>query len=183
MEHESPDLSLSAPVPDSLVFIGGAQQPLARTVRDAVTPIMEDHGVQLLGVELGRDHGRAILWVFIDHPEGVTIAHCAQVTPEVSAAIDVVDPVAERYELRVSSPGLDRPLFSDRDFSTYTGREVQMHLLTPLQGRRKFTGEILGTDGEAAHLRCADGEHHVPLSHIQRARLRYDVQIGKRRGR
>ncbi len=166
-----------------VVYIGGAQQPVPREVRAVVEPIIVDHELELVGVELLREGRRPVLWVYIDRPgdEGVTIDDCARVSPEVSAALDVCDPLPEAYELRVSSPGLDRPLMSDADFRRFAGREVQVQLLTPLAGRRKFTGEILAADETSATLRCADGEHALPLSAIGQARLRYELQIGKRR--
>ena len=163
------------------MLIGGALQPVAARVRAVVEPVVHDHGLDLVGVELAREGHRAILWVYIDREGGVTIDHCAKVSPELSAALDVEDPVPEAYELRVSSPGLDRPLMSDVDFRRFSGQEVQMLLLTPIGGRRKFTGTVLGSDDECVSLRCADGEHLVPLAAIQKARLRSEVTVGKRR--
>lgn len=160
-------------------FIGGAMNPIPSRVRAVADPIVEGLGLELLGVELGREGHRQILWVYIDHADGVSIDHCAQVSPELSAALDVDDPIPGAYELRVSSPGLDRPLMSNACFSAQVGREAVVQLATPLQGRRKFTGEILEADGEAVRLRCADGEHAVPLDAIQRARLRLGDLSGK----
>lgn len=161
--------------------IGSAQQPVPTRVRAAVVPILDGFGLDLVGVEVSNEGGRTILWVYIDHPEGVTIDHCAKASPEISAALDVDDPLPEAYELRVSSPGLDRPLMRGRDFEAHTGREAQIQLSTPIGGRRKFTGEILGVDDGAVRVRCADDEHRLPLSAIHRARLRYEVTVGKRR--
>ncbi len=172
------------------VLIGGALQPLHARVRTVATPIVNGLGLALVGVELLQEGRRPVLWVYIDREtadgedgesEGVTIDDCARVSPELSAALDVDDPLPEAYELRVSSPGLDRPLMSDEDFRRYAGREVQLQLLSPLAGRRKFTGEVIGTDNEQVSLRCADGEHEVPLNAIQRARLRFDISVGKKR--
>lgn len=168
------------------VLIGGALQPLPARVRAVVEPIIADHGLLLVGVELTQEGRRQVLWVYIDRggdEAGVTIDDCARVSPELSAALDVEDPLSEGYELRVSSPGLDRPLMSAADFQAYIGREVQLQLLTPLQGRRKFTGEILGTSDEQVSLRCADDEHEVPLSTIQRARLRFELTTGQKKSR
>lgn len=163
-------------------LIGSAMDPVPTKVRAAIEPIIEAFDLELLGVELAREGHRNILWVYLDHPDGVTIDHCARVSPEVSAALDVEDPLPDAYELRVSSPGLDRPLMSDRDFARFAGRDAQVQLSSPLGGRRKFTGEILGVDDDAhVEIRCADGEHRLPLSAIHRARLRYEVTVGKRR--
>jgi ribosome maturation factor RimP len=165
---------------DRTDYIGSALQPVPTRVRDAVLPILDGFGLNLVGVELTTEGGRSVLWVYIDHPEGVTIDHCARVSPEISAALDVEDPLPDAYELRVSSPGLDRPLFSGPDFAAYSGREVQIQLSTPLGGRRKFTGEIIGVDDGHVRLSCTDGEHRLPLSTIHRARLRYEVTVGQK---
>jgi len=147
-----------------------------------VLPILEGHDLDLLGVELATEGNRTILWVYLDHPDGITIDHCARVSPEISAVLDVEDPIPGFYELRVSSPGLDRPLMRGRDFEAHAGRDALIQLSTPIGGRRKFTGEILGLDDEhRVHIRCADDEHHLPLSAIHRARLRYELTVGKRR--
>ena len=162
-------------------YIGSALQPVPSRVRAAVVPILDGFGIELVGVELAREGARNIVWVFIDHPDGVTIDHCARVSPEISAALDVEDPLPDRYELRVSSPGLDRPLMCGRHFADHVGREAQIQLSTPIGGRRKFTGEILGVDDGHVDVRCADDAHRLPLSAIHRARLRYEVTVGKRR--
>lgn len=169
----------TAPEGGAPALIGGALQAVPTRVRAVVEPIVRGHGLDLLGVEVAHEGHRTILWVYIDHADGVTIDDCARVSPEISAALDVDDPVVEAYELRVSSPGLDRPLMSAADFRRFAGREVQLQLSTPLGGRRRFTGEILDADDTAVGIRCADGEHRVPLLSIQRARLRYEVKVGK----
>jgi ribosome maturation factor RimP len=163
-------------------WIGGALEPVPSRVRAVAEPIIEGFGLSLLGTELGQEGHRQILWVYLDHPDGVSIVHCAQVSPELSAALDVDDPVPGTYELRVSSPGVERPLMSDVCFRAQIGQEAIVQLSTPLQGRRKFTGVILDAD-EVVRLRCADGEHDVPIAAIQRARLRIGDLLAKPRSK
>lgn len=153
-------------------FIGAVAQPAIIRVIDAVRPIVEQAGLILIGVERAQEGKRHTLWIYIDHPDGVTSDHCGAVSPEISAALDVVDPVSDAYDLRVSSPGIDRPLMSDDDFRQHVGRTTKIRLMSPLRGRRKFQGEILKMD-EDLHVRCADGDHEIPLALIQRARLYY----------
>lgn len=160
-------------------LIGGARRPVLERARAAVAPIVEDHGLELVGVDLGRAGHRPVLWVYIDGPQGVTIDDCARVHPEISAALDVEDPITEPYELRVSSPGLDRPLMKAADFERFAGREAVVQTSEPLAGRRKFTGEIVGLRDDGVAMRCADGEHVVPLERIQRASLKYEIGPGR----
>jgi ribosome maturation factor RimP len=132
-------------------------QPVPVRVRDAIDPIIVDNGLSLLGIELGREGHRTILWVFVDTDDGATIQDCARVTPEISATLDVADPVHESYELRVSTPGVDRPLMKADHFVECVGEEIQLVLMSPLGGRRKFTGINQGLNGENVVIECSDG--------------------------
>lgn len=162
-------------------YIGGAENPTIRRVREAVEPVIEAEGLTFVGTEMGREGSRAILWVYIDKSDGVTIDDCARVSPEVSAALDVDDPITERYEMRVSSPGLDRPLMSNLDFEAAQGEEVSIQLATPMSGRRKFTGVVEGIEGAEVAVKCADGAHRIPLSFIQKARIRPQFKMGQKK--
>ena len=165
---------------DEVQWIGGAMQTAPRRVRESIEPIIIAFGCELVGVELAHEGRRTILWVYIDRDGGATIDDCAQLTPELSAVLDVVDPVIESYELRVSTPGLDRPLMKATDFCEYAGREALVMLSTPIGGRRKFTGVVGGYDSDGVSIECADGVHRLPLDYIQRARLKYEVKIGRK---
>ena len=166
---------------DDNTLIGGALEPIPARVRSAVEPVVSSFGLELVGVEVAQEGHRTILWVFIDHEDGVTIDHCAQVSPEVSASLDVDDPLADAYELRVSSPGLDRPLMSAAHFAAYVGEKALLNLSTPLMGRRKFTGALAGVEGGNVAIECADGDHEVPLAYIKRARLVFELEVGKKK--
>jgi len=169
------DSPTPAPAPSAPArqLIGGATQPELLRAFEAIEPIVMQAGLTLIGVERAQEGRRLTLWVYLDHPDGITLEQCGQVSPEISAALDVVDPIAETYDLRVSSPGVDRPLMSDADFERFAGRTVNVRLLSPLQGRRKFKGQVVGVEGADVRLRCDDGEFRVPLALILRARLHY----------
>lgn len=162
------------------IYIGALRQPNIARAMVAIAPIVEAAGLQLIGLERSQEGRRTILWVFLDHADGITLDQCGDISPEISAVLDVEDPIPEAYDLRVSSPGVERPLMSDRDFENHINHPVQVRLLSPLRGRRKYQGRILeivngSVDGEAdVRLACTDGEHQVPLSLILRAKLHYN---------
>jgi len=162
-------------------WIGGAMQPIPQRVREAIAPIVVSFDCRLVGTDLLQEGRRSILWVYIDRDGGATIDDCAKMTPEISAALDVADPVDESYELRVSTPGVDRPLMTDIDFREYNGRTALIQLATPLGGRRKFTGQLAGMTEDRVRIECADGEHEIPLDYIHRARLKFEMQTSKKR--
>lgn len=166
--------AISQPV----VLIGGAARPVPARVRAAIEPIVVGLGLELVGVELARDGARQVLWVFLDTEGGLTLDDCTRAHPEISAALDVDDPIAEAYELRVSSPGLDRPLMSNGDFQRFAGREAVVQLGDAHDGRRKFTGVIGPTTEDAVELQCQDGTFSVPLEKISKARLKFEIPQG-----
>ena len=123
-----------------------------------------DSGVGALGFELvyaelvGRGKGEPLLRVYIDGPEGINIEDCAQVTRQLSALLDVEDLIPGHYVLEVSSPGLDRPLVRAADFDRFAGETVKIKTHRALNGRRNFTGRLLGLQAEES-----GAEAHVLL--------------------
>jgi ribosome maturation factor RimP len=154
-------------------WIGAMMQAGMQEAVESILPITETAGLELVGLERAQEGRRLTLWVYLDHPNGITLDQCANVTAEISAALDVIDPIANAYDLRVSSPGIERPLLCNHHFEKYQGSQIQLRLMTPIRGRRKFKGHIIDVQN---HLRiaCADGEHEIPLSFIHRAQLFYD---------
>lgn len=134
-------------------------------------PAVEALGYELVGVEYRRGRKRAMLRVYIDKSEGITLDDCQRASHQVSGVLDVEDPIVEQYDLEVSSPGLDRPLFEPEHFERFAGHRVRVRMSPPVDGRRKFTGVLLGfEDGEVRV--DEDGiERRVPLESVSAARL------------
>lgn len=140
-------------------------------LRELLGPTIEGLGCELVGIEYQPNAANALLRIYIDRPEGVTVDDCERVSRQVSALLDVADPVPGHYTLEVSSPGLDRPLFEADHFVRFTGRQARVQLGMALDGRRRFAGEILGLrDGELL-LRCEGIDVSIPLERIEKARL------------
>lgn len=130
-------------------------------------------GLELWGVELLQQGRYSLLRVYIEREEGVTIEDCEKVSRQVSALLDVEDPIAGEYTLEVSSPGVDRPLFSIEQYAQYVGSEVNLKLRRALEGRRKFKGQIIKVSGDIVGLLVEGTEYDLECSDIEKASIVY----------
>jgi ribosome maturation factor RimP len=153
---------------------------LLATLEALIMPILTDLGMELVDLEFKREGHSWFLRLFIDKPGGVTLDDCAEVSREVSALLEVEDPIEAPYRLEVSSPGIDRPLKKPADFDRFAGQLVKIKtrkLLDPDgrgHQRKTFVGELCGLDGTLVRLRQTDrrgGEISIPLAEIDRANL------------
>lgn len=148
------------------------------TVNSSVTLITElidttiqALGLDLWGVELLQQGKYSLLRIYIEREEGVTIEDCEKVSRQVSALLDVEDPIAGEYTLEVSSPGMDRPLFLIEQYSQYVGSEVDLKLRRSLDGRRKFKGQIIKVSGDIVGLLVDGSEFDLEFSDIEKASI------------
>ena len=135
--------------------------------------VLVDLGLECAGVEWLPAQGQGTLRVYIETPEReVGIDDCEAASRELSAMLDVEDPIPGHYALEVSSPGLDRPLFTAEQFARFVGEEVKVVLSAPLDGRRRFRGRLTAVEGEAIHMELDDGKA-VAFEHaaVESARL------------
>ncbi len=114
-----------------------------------IEPVIEDMGYELLGVEYVASGKHSILRLFLDSEQGIGIDDCEAVSRQVSAIMDVEDPISGQYSLEVSSPGIERPLFTLAHYQRFLGNDISLRLFRPIEGRRKFTGSI-GSVSEAS---------------------------------
>jgi ribosome maturation factor RimP len=149
-------------------------------VRRPVEAAVRGLGYELVGVEYLPQGRRSLLRVYIDSPEGVTVDDCERVSHQVSGVLDVDDPIHGQYVLEVSSPGLDRPLFTAEHFRRFAGNRVRLRISPPLEGRRNFTGLLKGMQDETVVLVHEDGEWEIPLNYVEQARLVPELEIGRR---
>lgn len=128
-------------------------------------------GFELVALELkGRGH-HAMLRVYIDSPNGVTVDDCADVSHQLSAILDVEDPIVGSYTLEVSSPGLDRPLEKREHFERVIGQQVKLTLYRPQDGRRNYQGRLCALAGEHILVEVDGAQFELPLNEIEKARL------------
>lgn len=144
---------------------------MSQRLLQVLEPVVEDLGFELWHLELEGAGGSRLLRLYIDAPEGVQLEDCERVSHEVSATLDVADPLPGAYRLEVSSPGLDRPLVKPEHFRRFLGERAKVTLYAPIEGRRRFIGVLHGLDDEAVRLEC-DGEVvTLPYAAIAKARL------------
>ncbi|MDX1608684.1 MAG: ribosome maturation factor RimP [Halofilum sp. (in: g-proteobacteria)] len=140
-------------------------------IRTTVEPVVTGLGYELVGVEYGGGPGNGRLRVYIDTAGGVTLDDCEAVSRDLSAALDVDDPIPEAYVLEVSSPGINRPLFGRADFERFCGERVSVRLDQPLQGRRKFKGLLVRVEGEEALVEVDGTTWRLPLAAVEQANV------------
>jgi ribosome maturation factor RimP len=157
-------------------------------------PAVEALGYELVDLELNFSGRRGVLRLFIDHSgaadrpagpgqtpagspaegirvEGIRVEDCEAVSRQVSAVLDVEDPIRRDYDLEVSSPGLDRKLVKPAHFDRFAGQAVQGRLRKILDGRRRFTGTLVGRDGMTVTIRVDETDLTVPIEDLEVIRL------------
>ena len=138
----------------------------------AFEPVVESMGYELVGVEFQDAGGHATLRVYIDRDEGVSIDDCASISHQISGILDVEEPIKQAFDLEVSSPGIERPLFKLEDYQRFSGKTAKIKLAVALLGRRNFKGELRGVADPKRVLIEVDGEvFELPFADIARANL------------
>ena len=132
--------------------------------------------VETLGYDFWGGHytgqgSHSLLRIYIDKAEGVTVYDCQRVSRQLSAVLDVEDVISHEYVLEVSSPGLDRPLFTLEQFERFVGSQVRVKLYTPINQQRRFVGKILKILGDKVTFKIENNDIEVAFSDIERANL------------
>ena len=153
----------------------------ATEISRLIAPTVESLGLELVGIEYLPASGSAVLRVYIDLPDDGTerhvgIEHCESVSREISALLDVEDPISVNYTLEVSSPGVDRPLFAAAHFARFVGEQVKVTLKMPQDGRRRLQGRILKVEEETVHVEVegvggVTQEIAFGMGNVEKARL------------
>ena len=148
-------------------------------------PVVESLGYELVLLEYSPQRGGGTVRLFIDSLGGITVEDCERVSREVSATLDVNDPIPQNYRLEVSSPGIDRPLVKPEHFARFIGHAISVRLATPRAGRRNFSGRLTSYAKRAVSVEAEDGKFDFALDEIERAHLIPDLNElktdGKRR--
>lgn len=153
---------------DAQVGTGTAAEQIERLVE----PSLSAMGYEIVRIMIMGKH-TPTLQIMAERKDDrpMTVEDCADISRQISAVLDVEDPIRSAYTLEVSSPGLDRPLTRPKDYQRFAGYEAKLETRFPIDGRRKFTGKLVGIDGEVVKLKDDAGEVSLPYAQIQKAKL------------
>ena len=138
---------------------------------DLLEPVVTGLGYELVEIEYQPNPKHGVLRIFIDQPDGIQLDDCQEVSNQVSALLDVEDPIPGHYNLEVSSPGLDRPLNKVEDFERFTGEMVKIKTVMAIDGQRNFKGLLRGIEGDDITIEFDGKQVTLPLASIEKARL------------
>lgn len=153
------------------IFLLLGMQIQNQVLIDLFEPEITALDYEFIGVELLQSERGSILRVYIDKVDGISVDDCVLVSQQLTGLLDVEDPIEGQYDLEVSSPGLDRPLFTLAHFEQFVGYDVKLRLHSKLNGRRRITGKLLNVVGENIVIICDELEFEVPFQIIDRAKL------------
>ncbi len=148
--------------------------PMERKVADLAAPVAESLGLRLVCVRITGEGGAQNVQVIAENPttRALPLDDCTKLSRELSALMDVEDPVKSAYRLEISSPGIDRLLVSPEDFADFAGFEAKLELEFPQDGQKRFRGILRGIEGDLVKLDMPDkGPVTVPYSGLAKARL------------
>ncbi|ACO80407.1 hypothetical protein AvCA_42840 [Azotobacter vinelandii CA] len=136
-----------------------------------LAPVVEALGYECWGIEFLSQGRHSLLRVYIDHADGILIDDCEKVSRQISGVLDVEDPISSEYTLEVSSPGMDRPLFTLEQFVRCAGEQVKIRLRSPFEGRRNFQGLLRGVEDQDVVVLVDDHEYLLPIDLIDKANI------------
>ena len=150
---------------------GSALTTPAGELQQLLEPVVRGLGLQLWGLEYHQGSRRGLLRLYIDSEAGVTVDDCAAVSRQVGRVLDVEDPIRGEYVLEVSSPGVERRLYTMEQFSRYIGSMVRVQLRYPFEGRKKFSGQLVNVEGDDIVLNVDEHEYLFPVASLGKAQV------------
>jgi ribosome maturation factor RimP len=135
-------------------------------------PVIQSMGYQLVGIEFQGSTQHGTLRVYIDHENGIGVDDCVAISHQISGILDVEEPIQQAYDLEVSSPGINRPLFKAQDYEQFSGHSAKIKMAVALVGRKNFKGVLQGvTDSKTVQIMVDNESYELPISDIATANL------------
>ncbi len=147
-------------------------QRASTQVVNVIEPVVTGLGYELVGAEFGQAENGTTLRVYIDKPEGIVMEDCAAVSRQLNAVLDVEDTIKSAYLLEVSSPGVDRPLFTEAHFAEQIGQEVRVRLTDGVGGRRNFKGPLIAVKDGVATVEVDGIDYDLTISDVEQAHIK-----------
>ncbi|HYK91694.1 MAG TPA: ribosome maturation factor RimP [Acidobacteriota bacterium] len=148
------------------------RESLEARITSLAEQVAASMGMEVVLVEVKGGGNRSIVRTFIDQPDGVSLSDCERFSKRFSVELDVEDCIPFSYVLEVSSPGLERPLIKESDYTRFAGRNARVRTRLPVEGQRNFQGKILGMDQGRLGLEIAPGKRiEILLTDIEKANL------------
>jgi len=150
---------------------------IPENLRALIEPVVDEHGCELVDVEVSRGQGKGLLRIVVDTPRAdgrVPIERCVAISREVETLLDAADAMPGAYQLEVSSPGLDRVLAREKDFSAARGREIRLRTRRPIEGRRRFRGRLMAFEEDVLRMEVDGEEALIPFGEVEKANEIYE---------
>ena len=154
--------------------MGYPESTIIEAVRTLAHPILQEYDLELVDVEYLRERSGWIVRITIDKEGGVTLGDCTKVSRELGFLIELKDVIEHPYNLEVSSPGLDRPLKTAKDFQRFAGRTVTIRTTEPLDGQRNFKGTLRSCENGEVTLDNQGKTWRISIEAIAKAKLVYE---------
>lgn len=144
---------------------------IEQRLTEMLEPAVDALGYELLGIEFISAGKHSVLRLYIDHEQGITVDDCADISHQVSAILDVEDPISTEYNLEVSSPGMERPLFKLTHYQRVLNENIFVQLRIPVMNRRKWKGQLVAVEGDMITLDVDGEQQRIALSNVQKAHV------------
>ncbi|MFA6609692.1 MAG: ribosome maturation factor RimP [Candidatus Omnitrophota bacterium] len=143
-------------------------------VKELIAGYLADHGIELVEIIYRREQEGMVLRLLVDTPQGITIQECEELNKYIGDTLDKEDFISDHYIIEVSSPGLDRPIVTDRDFERSMGKELTISLYEPISGNRRHEGKLVETDKDNIAIDSGGVKTILPRNKIAKAVLKID---------
>lgn len=148
-------------------------------IESVIEPVVSGLGYEYVGAQFGQAENGQTLRVFIDTDNGVVVEDCVTVSKQLSAVLDVEDTIKSAYQLEVSSPGIDRPLFTMSHFSKQISEVIKVKMAVAVDGRRNFKGKLVAAGDDEVVIEVDGIDYNLPVSDIEEAQLVANISKSK----
>ncbi len=163
------------------LIVKNSYSNIERLVLEVLHPIVEDNSCELVDIKYMSEQSGKVLRIYLDKQGGVTVDDCADVSRELSVALDAYDIIPHSYTLEVSSPGLRRPLLRREDYDRFKGKKIRIKMTEPIEQKKMFVGTLVGTSGEKVIVKVDNRYYELPFNFVGKANLEIDFGKGEKK--